>query len=64
MWNLVHESKGPTNPSDTSELVSILIDSEVDLILYAGGDGTTRDIISALESRDSSMIPVIGIPCE
>ena len=26
--NLVHESKGPTNPSDTSELVSILIDSE------------------------------------
>ena len=61
--NLVHESKGPTNPSDTSELVSILIDSEVDLILYAGGDGTTRDIISALESRDSSMIPVIGIPC-
>ncbi len=61
--NLVHESKGPTNPSDTSELVSILIDSEVDLILYAGGDGTTRDIISALESSDSSMIPVIGIPC-
>ena len=61
--NLVHESKGPTNPSDTSELVSVLIDSEVDLILYAGGDGTTRDIISALESRDSSMIPVIGIPC-
>ena len=32
--NLVHESKGPTNPSDTSELVSILIDSEIDLILY------------------------------
>tara|TARA_B100001758_G_C18396416_1_gene606226 strand:+ start:45 stop:1190 length:1146 start_codon:yes stop_codon:yes gene_type:complete len=62
-FNLIHESSGPTSPSDTSELVSLLIDSEIDLILYAGGDGTTRDIVSALDSQNKSNIPVIGIPC-
>ena len=62
-FNLIHESSGITNPSDTFELVSLLIDSNVDLILYAGGDGTTRDIVSTLDSHNKSIIPVIGIPC-
>jgi predicted polyphosphate/ATP-dependent NAD kinase len=62
-FNLIHESSVITNPSDTFELVSLLIDSNVDLILYAGGDGTTRDIVSTLESHNKSIIPVIGIPC-
>ena len=48
---------------DTSELVKSLIESSIDLLVYAGGDGTTRDIISALESLNKSEIPVIGIPC-
>ena len=62
-FNLIHESPGFTSQSDTSTLVSILIDSNIDLILYAGGDGTTRDIVSALDSQNKSSIPVIGIPC-
>jgi len=62
-FNLIHESSESTSPSDTTELVYLLIDSDVDLILYAGGDGTTRDIVSALESKNKSSIPVIGIPC-
>ena len=62
-FNLIHESSVITNPSDTFELVSLLIDSNVDLILYAGGDGTTRDIVSTLDSHNKSIIPVIGIPC-
>ncbi len=62
-FNLIHESPGFTSQSDTSTLVSLLIDSNIDLILYAGGDGTTRDIVSALDSQNKSSIPVIGIPC-
>lgn len=62
-FNLIHESPGFTSQSDTSTLVSMLIDSNIDLILYAGGDGTTRDIVSALDSQNKSSIPVIGIPC-
>ena len=49
-FNFIHESSGTTTPTDTFELVSLLIDSKVDLILYAGGDGTTRDIVSTLDS--------------
>jgi predicted polyphosphate/ATP-dependent NAD kinase len=62
-FNLIHESSGSTSQSDTSTLVSLLIDSNIDLILYAGGDGTTRDIVSTLDSQNKSSIPVIGIPC-
>jgi predicted polyphosphate/ATP-dependent NAD kinase len=59
----IHESSGGTSASDTSELVISLINSNIDLLVYAGGDGTTRDIISALESQGKGQVPVIGIPC-
>ena len=59
----IHQSSDVTTVLDTSELVKSLIESSIDLLVYAGGDGTTRDIISALESLNKSEIPVIGIPC-
>ena len=59
----IHQSSNITTVSDTSELVTKLIESNIDLLVYAGGDGTTRDIISALESLGKSETPVIGIPC-
>ena len=59
----IHQSSDITTVSDTSELVTSLIESNIDLLVYAGGDGTTRDIISVLESLGKSEIPVIGIPC-
>lgn len=59
----IHQSSNITTVSDTSELVTSLIESNIDLLVYAGGDGTTRDIISVLESLGKSEIPVIGIPC-
>ena len=59
----IHQSSDSTKASDTSDLVISLLESNIDLLLYAGGDGTTRDIISVLESEKRSEIPVIGIPC-
>ena len=44
---------------DTTSLVHDLLSSNVDAILYAGGDGTTRDIVNALNGHE---IPLIGVP--
>jgi predicted polyphosphate/ATP-dependent NAD kinase len=40
-----------------------MIDEGIDLLLYAGGDGTTRDIISTLQELDCEELPIIGVPC-
>ena len=44
---------------DTTSLVHDLLSSNVDAILYAGGDGTTRDIVNALSGHET---PLIGVP--
>lgn len=50
---------GETGPEDTTTVVGNFLEREVDMILYAGGDGTTRDIVSSLgESRT----PIVGVP--
>jgi len=48
-----------TNALNTNDLVQQLIDNQVDVILYAVGDGTTRDIVNALGDKK---IPLIGVP--
>jgi predicted polyphosphate/ATP-dependent NAD kinase len=53
-----------TSAEDTSNLVKALLDAKVDALLYAGGDGTTRDIVKALEHRGEAAqaTPLIGVP--
>ena len=58
----VHSSSGGTSAADTQDAVNSLLESEIDLLVYAGGDGTTRDVVAALESAESSETPVIGVP--
>jgi predicted polyphosphate/ATP-dependent NAD kinase len=53
------ESPTESTAQDTSNLVQDLLKSEVDVILYAGGDGTTRDIVNALDGNET---PLIGVP--
>ena len=50
---------GNTNDIDTAEVVGEFLQNSVDLILYAGGDGTTRDIVNALGENRT---PVVGVP--
>ena len=53
-----------TNQQDTMDLVEQLIDANVDAILYAGGDGTTRDIVTIIEQHgeEAQKIPLVGVP--
>lgn len=69
---------GATTPADTREAARRMVAAGVDLILFAGGDGTARDIYDALadpapaigfpapaefgDVRPHDLLPVIGIP--
>lgn len=48
----------PTTAADTIFLSEKALQLNVDLVLFAGGDGTARDICSAIEDK----VPVLGIP--
>ncbi len=50
---------GETNDEDTAEVVEEFLRQGAALILYAGGDGTTRDIVNALGENRT---PLVGVP--
>ena len=47
-----------TTAADTKEIAQSLFEHGVDLILFAGGDGTARDIFEVIDEK----IPLLGIP--
>ncbi|MAH98904.1 MAG: hypothetical protein CMA12_06125 [Euryarchaeota archaeon] len=59
---VVHESEGDTSASDTQDAILNMIEKGIDLLLYSGGDGTTRDVVAALGQAGSPELPIIGIP--
>ncbi|MBU2862545.1 ATP-NAD kinase family protein [Reinekea forsetii] len=47
-----------TESQDTRNIVAWLVSCGVDIIVFAGGDGTARDVCSVVQDN----IPVLGIP--
>jgi len=57
--SVVFETPEQTSAITTQEAVQALCDAGIELLLYAGGDGTTRDIVETLSNQD---LPIIGVP--
>lgn len=55
---VIGDKKEEYSSQDTEEAAKKLVESGVDMILFAGGDGTARNIYNAIETK----VPVIGIP--
>ena len=52
-----------TTADDTQDAVKAFAEKGVDIIVFAGGDGTARDVYTALHAiNQDEDIPVIGIP--
>ncbi|MCV6606558.1 MAG: NAD(+)/NADH kinase, partial [Porticoccaceae bacterium] len=49
---------GATTAADTERAAVAMADENIDLLLFAGGDGTARNLCNVLDNR----VPVLGIP--
>ncbi|GIS27346.1 MAG: hypothetical protein CM15mP128_1050 [Methanobacteriota archaeon] len=63
-FNAIGTTPDTTSAASTAELVGELLSAGVDAVLYAGGDGTTRDIVEALGrlGEEAATTPLIGVP--
>lgn len=55
---VVGEAKPETAPEDTKTIAQAILEAGVDLLIYCGGDGTTRDIQKVVELK----VPTVGVP--
>jgi len=61
---VLYQAKHEHTQSDDSQLTAqALLAQGVDIILFAGGDGTARDIANVVTNEDDyQQVPVLGIP--
>ncbi|MCL2684851.1 MAG: ATP-NAD kinase family protein [Candidatus Bathyarchaeota archaeon] len=57
-YKVIGETKPKTTPKDTQSIAKAVAEAGVDLLVYCGGDGTTRDIQKAI----GMTLPVLGVP--
>ena len=55
---IIGAEKEETSAEDTRQAASEMMKLQIELLLFAGGDGTARDIYSSIKNA----MPVIGIP--
>jgi predicted polyphosphate/ATP-dependent NAD kinase len=56
--SVVGEKHQQTSSEDTKNIAQNMIDANVDLLVFCGGDGTTRDILKTVGTK----LPVLGVP--
>lgn len=59
---IVYRGEQQSSAADTKNLIRQLVKQQVDLIIFAGGDGTARDVLDVLSGELAADIPVVGIP--
>lgn len=52
------ETGARTTSEDTARAAKLMLDARAELIIFAGGDGTARDLCAAVGDK----VPVVGIP--
>ena len=55
---VVHEPPAETSRKDTIAAVRAFVRDGADIVIFAGGDGTARDVLEAVDMK----VPMIGIP--
>jgi predicted polyphosphate/ATP-dependent NAD kinase len=55
---IVYSPRQRTTREDTQAAVKTFLEENVDLVLFAGGDGTARDVLEVVGGR----VPILGIP--
>jgi NAD+ kinase len=51
-----------TDAADTRRAVRAFLDAGVDLVLFAGGDGTAVDVAETVTDSDGPGTPILGVP--
>lgn len=60
---VVYQTPDKTQAIDTQAVVRTLLNEPLDLLLFAGGDGTARDVYSVFEQAViDDKLPVLGVP--
>ncbi len=58
-FEVVVEPASKTSASDTCRAVELFVERGVDLVVFCGGDGTARDVLSVV----GDSVPMLGVPC-
>jgi predicted polyphosphate/ATP-dependent NAD kinase len=59
---VVYAAQQQTSSADTKAVIRRFVEHDVDFIIFAGGDGTARDVLDVLSTELDKRIPVVGIP--
>ena len=57
-YEIVSTIDEETNADDTKRIIREMVEKDIDLLIFVGGDGTARDVYDVL----GLTIPVVGIP--
>jgi predicted polyphosphate/ATP-dependent NAD kinase len=57
-YTVVGERCQQTSSEDTKSIAQKMIEAKTDLLVFCGGDGTTRDLLEIVKTK----LPVLGVP--